>query len=140
SVDPTWRAYFESRGRGPEAHRAWHPATPHPSPPPHAMAGGERGKKADPRGNGAARAREMSERVETAFAETPGKSPSPGEQAVLAQAAIQARVYQLLNAYRVRGHLYADLDPLSPQPPERAELDLSNFGLHAGDIDKPFPT
>ena len=32
---------------------------------------------------------------------------------ILAEAAIQARVYKLLNAYRVRGHLFAHVDPLA---------------------------
>src|SRR5207244_8551325 len=36
---------------------------------------------------------------------------SRGER-LLAAAALQGRVYQLVNAYRVRGHLFAKIDPL----------------------------
>ncbi|HEX7664144.1 MAG TPA: thiamine pyrophosphate-dependent enzyme, partial [Polyangiaceae bacterium] len=63
------------------------------------------------------------------------------KEAMLAAAAIQGRVYQLLNAYRVRGHLFAHLDPLalpSDGPPQ--ELNLSNFGLSVSDLDTTFPT
>lgn len=67
------------------------------------------------------------------------------KEALLAAAAIQGRVYQLLNAYRVRGHLFAHLDPLAlpsglslEGPPP--ELNLSNFGLSVSDLDTTFPT
>ena len=59
---------------------------------------------------------------------------------VTAEAAVQARVYQLINAYRVRGHLFANLDPLGAPPALTGELDLVNFGLAPDDLDKPFPT
>ena len=73
------------------------------------------------------------------YATAPSAAASRKEQ-VLAAAAIQGRVYQLLNAYRVRGHLFAHLDPLG-QPPEAApELDLANFGLSTQDLDTTFPT
>jgi 2-oxoglutarate dehydrogenase E1 component len=42
---------------------------------------------------------------------------------------LQGRVSALVNAYRVRGHIYADLDPLSRNPPDAKELSLSEFGL-----------
>src|SRR5262249_2571522 len=53
---------------------------------------------------------------------------------------VQARVYQLLNAYRVRGHLFAHLDPLNAPTSGPPELELVNFGLSPDDLDKPFPT
>jgi len=63
------------------------------------------------------------------------------KEQMLAAAAMQGRVYQLLNAYRVRGHLYADLDPLSmPADGAPRELDLANFGLSTQDLDTTFPT
>src|SRR5262249_20169072 len=58
---------------------------------------------------------------------------------LLAVAGLQGRVYQLINAYRVRGHLFAHVDPLG-QPPEAApELNLANFGLSEADLDSTFP-
>ena len=59
---------------------------------------------------------------------------------VLAEAAIQARVYKLLNAYRVRGHLFAHVDPLGSPKSAPFELDLHNFDLLPEDLDRPFPT
>jgi multifunctional 2-oxoglutarate metabolism enzyme len=53
----------------------------------------------------------------------------------------QARVLQLINMYRVRGHLIADLDPLEVKPPSmHAELDPASFGLSIWDLDRFFFT
>jgi len=42
----------------------------------------------------------------------------------------QIRVQELINMYRVRGHLNAHLDPLHSEPPAlHAELDIANYGL-----------
>ena len=50
----------------------------------------------------------------------------------------QAAVLQLINAYRVRGHLIADLDPLGGKPHYHAELDPATYGLTIWDRDRPF--
>jgi 2-oxoglutarate decarboxylase len=51
----------------------------------------------------------------------------------------QLRVSQLVNAYRVRGHLIADLDPLRQQPPRmHSELDPTSYGLSIWDLDREF--
>jgi 2-oxoglutarate decarboxylase len=52
----------------------------------------------------------------------------------------QAAVLQLINAYRVRGHLIADLDPLGSEPSYHAELDPANYGLTIWDLDREFLT
>jgi len=53
----------------------------------------------------------------------------------------QARVLELINAYRVRGHLIADIDPLRLRPaPHHPELDLETYGLTIWDLDRPFWT
>ena len=52
----------------------------------------------------------------------------------------QANVLQLINAYRVRGHLLADIDPLNMTSHYTAELDLENFGLTVWDLDREFIT
>ncbi|MEO7540053.1 MAG: 2-oxo acid dehydrogenase subunit E2, partial [Pyrinomonadaceae bacterium] len=52
----------------------------------------------------------------------------------------QANVLQLINAYRVRGHLLADIDPLNMTPHQTSELDLENFGLTIWDLDREFIT
>jgi 2-oxoglutarate decarboxylase len=52
----------------------------------------------------------------------------------------QANVLQLINAYRIRGHLLADIDPLKMTSHHAAELDLENFGLTIWDLDREFIT
>ena len=51
----------------------------------------------------------------------------------------QIRVQELINMYRVRGHLNAHLDPLHSEPPPlHAELDLSVYGLTIWDLQRTF--
>ncbi|MCL6105619.1 MAG: multifunctional oxoglutarate decarboxylase/oxoglutarate dehydrogenase thiamine pyrophosphate-binding subunit/dihydrolipoyllysine-residue succinyltransferase subunit [Actinobacteria bacterium] len=51
----------------------------------------------------------------------------------------QLQVQRLINMYRVRGHLIADLDPLSASPPPmHPELDLATYGLTIWDLDRTF--
>jgi 2-oxoglutarate decarboxylase len=50
----------------------------------------------------------------------------------------QARVQQLVNAYRVRGHLIAHLDPLVDEPKNHPELDPNYYGLTVWDLDREF--
>jgi 2-oxoglutarate decarboxylase len=51
----------------------------------------------------------------------------------------QIRVQELINMYRVRGHLNAHLDPLHSEPPPlHAELDLANYGLTIWDLQRSF--
>jgi|WetSurMetagenome_2_1015567.scaffolds.fasta_scaffold06340_4 multifunctional 2-oxoglutarate metabolism enzyme len=52
----------------------------------------------------------------------------------------QARVLQLINMYRVRGHLLADLDPLGTRVVYHPELDPSSFNLTVWDLDRYFIT
>jgi len=75
-------------------------------------------------------------------ASAPRSRPRPSRASATssAEAAIQARVYKLLNAYRVRGHLFAHVDPLGAPALAPPELDLRNFDLRPEDLDKPFPT
>jgi len=53
----------------------------------------------------------------------------------------QARVMELINAYRVRGHLIADVDPLHAMPVlYHPELDMETYNLTIWDLDRIFIT
>ena len=51
-----------------------------------------------------------------------------------------ARVQELINAYRVRGHLMADIDPLEYVQRSHPDLDIANHGLTFWDLDREFVT
>ena len=123
SVDATWRAYFDAQtGRAPKGNGR-------------AKNGSGNGVAAEGANgtHGAALAREVDRSFESTIVE-----PSDDDD-VQSRAATKARVFQLLNAYRVRGHLFADLDPLGGPALAHPELDLANFNLSPADLDKPFP-
>ena len=62
----------------------------------------------------------------------------PGDQ-VREQTIKEARVIELINAYRVRGHLIADIDPLHALPVlYHPELDIETYGLTIWDLDRVF--
>jgi 2-oxoglutarate dehydrogenase E1 component len=63
-----------------------------------------------------------------------------GENRFAELAEKQANVLQLINAYRIRGHLLADIDPLNMTSQNASELDLENFGLTIWDLDREFIT
>ncbi|HZT72066.1 MAG TPA: multifunctional oxoglutarate decarboxylase/oxoglutarate dehydrogenase thiamine pyrophosphate-binding subunit/dihydrolipoyllysine-residue succinyltransferase subunit [Terriglobales bacterium] len=72
----------------------------------------------------------------TAAAQTPAaETTRRGEDAEVRK---QAAVFQLVHAYRVRGHLLANTDPLEFHPIEHAELDPSHYGLSLWDLDRHF--
>jgi 2-oxoglutarate dehydrogenase E1 component len=108
SVEADWRVFFEGMGGA--------PAVP---PPPPTVPVKVNGGSANGNGNGVA--------YREAVRET-----------VIAATELQSRVAQLVNAYRVRGHLFARLDPLDTAPDAHPELELSNFGLNEADLDKKF--
>lgn len=50
-----------------------------------------------------------------------------------------ARVHELIHAYRVRGHLMADTDPLEFKIRKHPDLDVLQHGLTLWDLDQVFP-
>ncbi|MGE0130755.1 MAG: multifunctional oxoglutarate decarboxylase/oxoglutarate dehydrogenase thiamine pyrophosphate-binding subunit/dihydrolipoyllysine-residue succinyltransferase subunit [Blastocatellales bacterium] len=53
----------------------------------------------------------------------------------------QARIFEFINAYRVRGHLIADIDPLNMVPiHEHPELEAETYDLSIWDLDRRFFT
>lgn len=51
-----------------------------------------------------------------------------------------ARIGELVHAYRSRGHLMADTDPLAYRQRKHPDLDVQNHGLTLWDLDRTFPT
>ncbi len=77
---------------------------------------------------------------------TPTPSLREGGNGVTARSTLeadvekQARVLQLINAYRVRGHFEANLDPLGIAPKRsHPELDPAYYGFTDEDLEKEFP-
>ncbi|WP_106238900.1 multifunctional oxoglutarate decarboxylase/oxoglutarate dehydrogenase thiamine pyrophosphate-binding subunit/dihydrolipoyllysine-residue succinyltransferase subunit [Allonocardiopsis opalescens] len=51
-----------------------------------------------------------------------------------------SRVHELIHAYRVRGHLMADTDPLEYKQRRHPDLDVLEHGLTLWDLEREFPT
>ena len=49
-----------------------------------------------------------------------------------------ARVQELINSYRVRGHMMADVDPLEYRQRAHPDLDIASHGLTFWDLDREF--
>ncbi len=52
----------------------------------------------------------------------------------------QARILELIHAYRVRGHMMADTDPLEYKQRSHPDLDVATHGLTLWDLDREFAT
>ncbi len=52
----------------------------------------------------------------------------------------QARVLEMIHAYRVRGHIMADTDPLEYQQRSHPDLDVASHGLTLWDLEREFAT
>jgi 2-oxoglutarate dehydrogenase E1 component len=69
---------------------------------------------------------------------TPAVTDAVGQVAIRASAKDSIRVLMLIRAYRVRGHLEANLDPLGLKPHEpHADLDPRSYGFTEADMDRP---
>ena len=74
-----------------------------------------------------------------ARAPLPGAAPGGDPDAVLARTRDSLRALMLIRAYRVRGHLIADLDPLGLEGHRRhPELDPAAYGFSDSDYDRRF--
>ena len=154
SVDDEWRTFFDAFERGETAHAPGNGASNGG-----AATNGSNGHAASAQTNGngngngngaspyaAAPLPRMNGSVlgtvtsPAARAHDESSTAGSRDERLLAAAALQGRVYQLVNAYRVRGHLFAMIDPLGTPPEAAPELELSNFGLTAADYDVTFPT
>ncbi|MBI4969698.1 MAG: 2-oxoglutarate dehydrogenase E1 component [Rhodospirillales bacterium] len=70
--------------------------------------------------------------------EAKGAAAGVSAEAVRAATLDSIRALMLIRAYRVRGHLQADLDPLHLDPPQaHPELDYRTYGFSEADLDRP---
>src|SRR2546430_3021671 len=75
----------------------------------------------------------------TVTAPAPQPREATKQPATVADIEQQARVLQLINAYRVRGHFNAELDPLGIAPKwNHPELDPGYYGFTRDDLSKEF--
>lgn len=77
----------------------------------------------------------------SAFSGGESRSATGGASADAVADPRRAAVVQLINAWRVRGHFKADIDPLGQRGTrEHPELTLGYYGLSTSDLDTVFPT
>jgi 2-oxoglutarate dehydrogenase E1 component len=72
-------------------------------------------------------------------AAAPAVAPTPAAIEDVKKATMDSvRALMMIRAYRIRGHLAADLDPLKLKEPEiHAELDPATYGFTPADMDRP---
>jgi len=82
-----------------------------------------------------AEARDTATKIMSKAAE---KNVDVGEDAVRRAVLDSVRALMMIRAYRIRGHLAADLDPLGlREMPHRPELDPKSYGFTEADMDRP---
>ena len=147
SVDADWRAYFEGLGVAPVPVAVAAPAGLPAATTGHANGHPAAKKLVTPDGIATGHALAISNgRPQLPDAPAGEAMPLPlppvatgtrGEERV---AFLQDRVDQLVRAYRVRGHLMAEIDPLGRPRPGLPELDPQFYHLTEEDMDRSFST
>ncbi|MGK7753415.1 MULTISPECIES: 2-oxoglutarate dehydrogenase E1 component [unclassified Roseovarius] len=80
-------------------------------------------------------ARQAGDKIKSKAAE---KGVEVSDDAVKRAVLDSVRALMLIRAYRIRGHLAADLDPLGlRESPDRPELDPKSYGFTDADMDRP---
>ncbi|HEX9158727.1 MAG TPA: 2-oxoglutarate dehydrogenase E1 component [Rhizomicrobium sp.] len=118
SVDASWQDFFTTLGEPPTAaYRVSAATRPHLRP---------RVKRDD------------ADLVGALTGYWPSDSTAPSAADTRSAARESIRAIQLVRAYRVIGHLAADLDPLRLAPkPAVPQLDPNYYGFHDGELDRP---
>jgi len=129
SVSPEWRDFFDGLADAPEAITkesegpSW-ARTDWPIPE-----NGELVSALD--GNWPAVEKALASKIEA-------RAPSVPPEDTRAATLDSIRAIMMIRAYRIRGHLYANLDPLKLEPKEdHAELDYRTYGFTDADLDRP---
>jgi 2-oxoglutarate dehydrogenase E1 component len=135
AVDEAWQAFFKAMGddditakrdaEGPSWARADWPPEPHDDLT--AALTGEYPAEAE--------IKDAGKKIAAKAAE---KGVEVGEEAIKRAVLDSVRALMLIRAYRIRGHLIADLDPLGLRDKgNRPELDPKSYGFTDADMDRP---
>jgi len=129
SVEPSWQAFFATlRDRPDEVKRAAADPSWAPKLPP------------EPRSEQLSALDGMWPAVEAKLSKTlENRQPQATPEAIRAATLDSLRAIMMIRAYRMRGHLAANLDPLGlAKPPEdTSELDPASYGFAEPDFDRP---
>jgi 2-oxoglutarate dehydrogenase E1 component len=82
--------------------------------------------------------REASNSVNNVIVNASATNSQSKEVSLFANMGKEFAVYQLIRAYRKRGHLIADTNPIRPRKDRKANLSLAYFGLEESDLETSF--
>ena len=128
SVDPSWKAYFQSLHESADVIKA-EAAKPNWSRP----------LSSAPRTEWLSALDGLWPAMEAKISKTiAAKAPTASPDEVHAQTVDSIRAIMMIRAFRIRGHLQANLDPLGIEPKvDNAELDPASYGFAESDYDRP---
>jgi 2-oxoglutarate dehydrogenase E1 component len=131
AVDAHWRSFFDqfagsAKPEKPSWQRADWPASPID----------ERTAALD--GNWVALEKLLAPKIEAKAKATTPATPQQTTEDIKQATMDSVRALMLIRAYRIRGHLAADLDPLKLKSPDpQPELDPATYGFTETDLDRP---
>ncbi len=129
SVDPEWREFFE--GLGESAAEAQGASWQRPNWP--LPANDDLTHALD--GNWPAAEKAVGDKIKAKAAQ---RGEEMTEKTLQSAARDSVHALMMIRAYRMRGHLHADLDPLGLSPPkDHEELHPSSYGFDERDYDRP---
>jgi 2-oxoglutarate dehydrogenase E1 component len=138
SVDPNWRVYFQGLAENEQS--ASGPSWARPDWPP--KPSDEITAALD--GNWAAYEKTLAPKIDprakpaTIAVPAPIAAPAATSDDVKKATMDSVRALMMIRAYRMRGHLAANLDPLrQKEPAPQPELDPASYGFTEADLDRP---
>jgi len=128
SIDAEWRSYFDALAEAGELGDG----AMEPSLEPPALFGG----------NGAAAPAVSAPPAASAAPPAPRATEAPrtATPTLTADIELQRRVDDMIRNYRIRGHLFADINPLRNPPVLPEELELEGLGIKESDLDRTVST
>ena len=138
SVDPEWRDFFSSLKEDPAVVKREAQGAPWKREDWPVVANGEMVAVLD--GNWAYLEKSLGDKIkakaEKTVKESKGAVAAPSEADILRSTRDSVRAIMMIRAYRMRGHLFADLDPLGFDTGDHEELHPSSYGFSEADYDR----